>query len=218
MNEDLRKFIQSDRRDFKSDPLESHITDHSPVNQFGAWFQDVIDLKLPDPYAFVLATAGMDGTPAGRVLYMRDLTERGLTFFTNYNSEKGRELSENPRAACVFFWSQLNRQVRINGRIEKLSSSESDDYFNSRPRESRIGAWASNQSSVIANRKILDDRVKELTAEYEGKDVPRPPHWGGYMVIPVSFEFWQGRESRLHDRLWYERNFEGNWKIVRLSP
>jgi pyridoxamine 5'-phosphate oxidase len=218
MKEELRQFIHSDRRDFVSDPLDELHVQSDPVLQFAHWFEDAVRQKLTDPYAFLLATACSDGFPAARVMYMRDFTQRGLTFFTNYESEKGRHLAENPRASCVFFWSELHRQVRLSGPVEKVSPKESDEYFMSRPRQSRIGAWASAQSSVIDGRQVLDARMAQYTQQFEGAEVTRPPHWGGFIVKPVRIEFWQGRESRLHDRLLFERQGDGPWRMVRLSP
>ncbi len=218
MNDDIRKFIKTDRRDFKGDPFDINTADPDPIKQFSTWFEQLLELATLDAYAFVLATSGVGNMPSGRVLYMRDLSNRGLTFYTNYYSDKGRELDANPQASCVFFWPALNRQVRIAGRTEKLTSAESDEYFNSRPRESRIGAWASEQSTVLKDREVLVKRVEEFTQKFADIEVPRPPHWGGYLLIPETFEFWQGRESRLHDRLLYSKDSSSHWSIDRLSP
>jgi len=165
-----------------------------------------------------LATASRDGTPSARIVLLKGYDDRGFTFFTNYESAKGKELLENPRAALVFFWPELKHQIRISGTVSKVAREESETYFRLRPIGSRIGAWASRQSQVLRNREELDQRVAELTRQYEGKDVPLPPHWGGYRLAPETFEFWQGRESRLHDRFRYQRVSEREWKIERLSP
>jgi pyridoxamine 5'-phosphate oxidase len=165
-----------------------------------------------------IATATPDGKPAARMVLLKDFDERGFVFFTNYNSRKGQELAENPQAALVFWWVELERQVRICGRVEKISENESDKYYDSRPENSRLGAWVSNQSEVIESREVLEQRWQDFQRRYDNQDIPRPPHWGGLRVIPAEIEFWQGRPSRLHDRLLYTRLDHGSWKIERLSP
>ena len=168
--------------------------------------------------AVTLATATRDGIPSARMVLLKGHDRNGFVFYTNYESQKARELSENPRACLVFFWSSLDRQIRIVGTVTKISREESEAYFRTRPRGSQIGAWASQQDEVLPNREVLDTKAAEIAQTYEGKDVPLPPSWGGYRVSPTSIEFWQGREDRLHDRLRYTRRADGSWRIERLSP
>jgi pyridoxamine 5'-phosphate oxidase len=165
-----------------------------------------------------LATVGSDGTPSARMVLMKGYSEEGFTFFTNYLSRKGRELAETPKASLLFFWQKLERQVRIAGMVKKVLREESNAYFQSRPLGSRLSALASIQSDVIPNRAVIEEKVKQLQEEYSNGDVPLPPYWGGYLLVPVSFEFWQGRENRLHDRLLFTKQKDGEWKIERLSP
>lgn len=197
--------------------LHEQDVSQDPIEQFHRWFDMSVTLGLPMANAFMLATATRDGQPGARMLLLKDVDERGFVFFTNYNSRKGLELTENPRAAMVFHWTELFRQVRVEGRVEKASEEESNAYFQSRPRGSRIGAWASEQSSVLARREDLEMRVREIHDKYRGGEVPLPPFWGGYRLVPSRVEFWQGRPSRLHDRICYERE-AGVWKMSRLSP
>jgi pyridoxamine 5'-phosphate oxidase len=187
-----------------------------PLALFGQWYDAAVEAQLPEPGAMTLATATRDGVPAARMVLLRGFDERGLVFYTNYRSRKAAELDANPLAALVLFWSPLHRQIRVEGRVEKVTAAESDAYFCSRPYGSRLGAIASPQSDVIVGRRLLEERVAELEAQYPD-DVPRPAHWGGYRVVPHVFEFWQGRESRLHDRLRYRRCADG-WVIERLAP
>ncbi|MBD0363947.1 MAG: pyridoxamine 5'-phosphate oxidase [Coleofasciculus sp. C3-bin4] len=190
----------------------------NPFKQFKIWFDQAVAAQLPEPNAMTIATATLDGKPSARMVLLKDCDERGFVFYTNYQSNKGQQLIENPWGAIVFWWAQLERQVRIEGRVEKVSDAESDEYFNSRPIGSQLGAWASNQSQVVESREALEQRLEQLKEEYENKDVPRPPHWGGFRVIPDEIEFWQGRPNRLHDRLLYRRCENGSWTIQRLSP
>ncbi len=187
------------------------------TDQFTKWWHDALNSEISEVNAMTLATASAKGIPSARIVLLKGYDDKGFVFFTNYNSDKGSDLNENPNAALVFFWKELERQVRISGRVERVSPSESDTYFYSRPLQSRVGAWASNQSSVIPGREILDENVKKIVTQF-GPDVPRPPHWGGYRLEPSVMEFWQGRSSRLHDRILYTKTADGSWKIDRLSP
>ena len=197
--------------------LESDLAP-DPIQQFRKWWQQVIDSQVTEPNAMTLATASADGMPTARVVLLKGFDEEGFVFFTNYNSYKGLQLSENPRACLVFHWKELERQVRIIGLVEKVPDAESDAYFKERPMGSRIGAWVSPQSQVIGNRQWLDDTYAQRKTELENEDIQRPPHWGGYKVMPVVVEFWQGRPSRLHDRLQYTLLEGGAWQIERLAP
>ena len=190
----------------------------NPFEQFKTWFEQAVAAQLPEPNAMTIATVTSDGKPSARIVLLKDYDERGFVFYTNYQSHKGQQLVENPWGAIAFWWAELERQVRIEGRVEKVSPAESDAYFHSRPISSQLGAWASNQSQVIESREVLEQQLQKLKEEYDNKEVPRPPHWGGFRVIPNEIEFWQGRPSRLHDRLLYQRSEDGSWKIQRLSP
>lgn len=190
----------------------------NPFKQFRLWFEQAITAQLPEPNAMIIATATVDGKPSARMVLLKNYDERGFVFYTNYDSNKGQQLLENPWGAITFWWAQLERQVRIEGRVEKVSDAESDEYFNSRPIGSQLGAWASNQSQVVESREVLEQRLEQLKQEYENKEVPRPPHWGGFRLIPDEIEFWQGRPNRLHDRLLYRRTQDGSWTIQRLAP
>lgn len=188
-----------------------------PFAQFTRWLNEAADAEVLDVTAMTLSTSTADGRPSSRVVLLKGIDERGFVFYTNYESRKGMELAVNPRASLLFFWHELVRQVRIEGAVARVPVAESAAYFKTRPFESQIGAWASNQGSVIANRDELDSRFNELKAEYDGREVPLPPYWGGYVLQPDSIEFWAGRPNRLHDRLLYTRR-EDSWKIERLSP
>lgn len=218
MKEELRDYIKNNRRDFQNEELDEQSAPKNPFKLFEKWFEELLKSEVLDPYAFTLATSGADNQPSARVLYMRDVSEKGITCYTNYTSQKGKDLEENPRFCANFFWPELARQVRFEGTARKVEASNSDNYFDSRPRESKIGAWASDQSSEMVNRRELESKVKKYTEKFQGEDVPRPPYWGGYLLIPEEIEFWQGRESRLHDRLRYKKVEEGKWQLNRLSP
>ncbi|HVE10454.1 MAG TPA: pyridoxamine 5'-phosphate oxidase [Paraburkholderia sp.] len=205
------------RKNYSLGSLDEADIDRDPIRQFEKWFAQAVDARLPEPNAMTLATVDARGYPAARIVLIKGVDERGFTFFTNYDSRKGQELAVNPRASLLFHWIELERQVRIEGRIDKTSAAESDAYYASRPLASRIGAWASAQSQVIESRNILEAREREISAQY-GDHPPRPPFWGGYRLHPDAIEFWQGRPSRLHDRLRYVRGADGSWRIERLSP
>jgi pyridoxamine 5'-phosphate oxidase len=192
--------------------------DKSPFAQFGRWFEEAKAAQPQLPEAMTVSTCGADGLVTARICLLKGFDERGFTFFTNYNSRKGEQLSANPRISLVFWWPALDRQVRVEGVAVKTESGESDVYFASRPRGSQLGAWTSHQSEVIPGRGDLDQRFKELEQNYRDRDVPRPPHWGGYRVIPIEIEFWQGRTDRLHDRFVYRLREPKDWIIERLSP
>jgi len=206
------------RKDYALQALAEAEAHPNPFQQFQLWFDQAIAAQLHEPNAMTLATATKTGTPSARIVLLKGFDSRGFVLYTNYNSRKGQELAENPQAVLVFWWAELERQVRIEGRVEKVSESEADDYFQSRPRGSRLGAWTSNQSQVISDREVLEQRLQALTAQYQDQEIPRPPHWGGYRVVPSAIEFWQGRPSRLHDRLRYCQGEDGQWLIERLAP
>jgi pyridoxamine 5'-phosphate oxidase len=206
------------RREYTFQGLSEMDVHPNPFEQFKTWFDQAVAAQLPEPNAMTIATVTSDGKPSARIVLLKDYDERGFVFYTNYKSHKGQELVENPWGAIAFLWAELERQVRIEGCVEKVSPAESDAYFHSRPIGSQLGAWASNQSQVIESREVLEQQLQKLKEEYDNKEVPRPPHWGGFRVIPNEIEFWQGRPSRLHDRLLYQRSEDGSWKIQRLSP
>ncbi len=188
------------------------------IAQFATWFQQALDADLKEPNAMTLATLSPDGFPTARIVLLKHFDTNGFVFYTNYKSNKGQDLERNPRAALVFWWAELERQVRIEGTVERISDRDSDEYFNSRPRDSQLGAWVSSQSEVIADRQVLEQKFSQLQQQYANKNIPRPTHWGGFRVIPAKIEFWQGRPSRLHDRLRYRLLEGGDWLIERLSP
>ena len=204
------------RKDYKLASLDVGDVAASPFTQFDAWFAEALKAELPEPNAMTLATCDASGRPSARVVLIKGVDERGMVFFTNYQSHKGQDLAANNRAALLFFWPELERQIRIEGRVETVSAADSDEYYQSRPPLSRIGAWASPQSQVLPSRTDLEARFAAFAAEH-GENPPRPAHWGGYRVVPSFFEFWQGRRSRLHDRICY-RLSDKEWKVERLAP
>ena len=206
------------RTEYAQKALKESDMDVDPIRQFNTWWQQALEAKIIEVNAMTLATASADGVPSARTVLLKGFSERGFNFFTNYNSFKGRQLAENPKASLLFFWKELERQVRITGIVEKLSSEESNAYFQSRPRASQVGAVASPQSQVIESRQWLDEKYEEAIKQSENTDVQRPLHWGGYNVRPVIIEFWQGRPGRLHDRIQYTLLADGRWKIERLAP
>ncbi len=210
--------IIPERKEYTKSELDEASVSDDPIQQFQLWYEEAIAAGLDEPNAMTLATASPEGRPAARVVLLKQYDAKGFGFFTNYQSRKGQDLEANPFAALLFFWQPLERQVRIEGRVEKLSSEESDAYFQSRPAETRIGAWVSEQSKVLSGREVLEARFEELKRRYAEGPIPRPLHWGGFRVVPETFEFWQGRASRLHDRLRYRREASGVWIIERLAP
>lgn len=205
------------RRDYRAHSLSEADVDADPIVQFRRWFDDALRADVMEPTAMTLATASRDGVPSARIVLLKDVGPKGFTFFTNYSSAKGLEIDANPRVALVWFWAELERQVRVTGAVARVDEAESDAYFHSRPLDSRHGAWASPQSQVIADRAVLESQLSDAISRF-GDGVPRPPHWGGYLVAPTAIEFWQGRPNRLHDRLRYRRDASGSWHIERLAP
>ncbi len=205
------------RNDYCQGELTELEVDKDPIKQFNTWFEQALHAEVEEANAFTLATASTDGIPNARIVLLKGLTNGGFNFFTNYESTKGQELLDNPNAAMVFFWKELERQVRVKGSVEKVTEQESIEYFSSRPRGSRLGAWASQQSRVIPNREHLQEQEERYKYHFERSNIDKPDFWGGYRITPVEIEFWQGRPSRLHDRIRY-RLVDGDWVIERLSP
>lgn len=214
---DLRLYINSLRHDFAKQTLDESDVNADPILQFEKWFKEAVDTHVNEPNAMTVSTATKEGKPSARILLLRNFNEEGFVFYTNYASRKGIEILDNPNCALLFFWPELERQVRIEGILQKQTDAESDLYFKTRPRGSKLGAWTSEQSKVIISRDVLDKEYETLSVKYPGEDIPRPPFWGGFLLKPISIEFWQGRPSRLHDRILYTLENK-NWKIERLAP
>jgi pyridoxamine 5'-phosphate oxidase len=217
------------RKDYKLASLEQADVASNPIDQFTRWWNEAVASQIDEVNAMTLATVNAAGVPAARIVLLKGYNPNGFIFFTNYESDKGKNLAQNPNAALVFFWKELERQIRIEGTVQKVSAEESDRYFNSRPASSRIGAWASPQSAVIENRLVIEQNVERYSSIFANDFIERPDHWGGYIVKPTSIEFWQGRSSRLHDRIRYkletsdynaatDTRSDANWKIERLAP
>lgn len=207
------------RENYSQGGIDEATANSNPILQFEKWFADAHNAGIREPNAMTLATVGPGGMPSARTVLLKEVSEQGFVFYTNYESRKGRELANNPNAALVFFWAELERQVRVEGTASTVSRVQSAAYFNSRPKGSRLGAWASRQSSVVKSRTILETRLRELEERYrDTEDVPTPDFWGGYCIRPVRIEFWQGRPNRLHDRLCYRLETDSNWRLERLAP
>ncbi len=211
------KEIAQIRKEYTLHGLDLSDIDSNPLTQFSQWFEEARQAEVPEPNAMHLTTVSAQGQPSGRIVLLKGLDETGFVFYTNYESHKGKNLAENPLASLTFFWAELERQVRIEGKVEKVSEEESTAYFHSRPHASQLGAWASPQSQTIESREVLENNFKELEEKYEEGKVPKPAHWGGFRLIPEQIEFWQGRPSRLHERILYQKE-GGDWMINRLAP
>ncbi len=215
----MHSSIADIRRDYIMKSFDESHAANDPFDQFKEWWEEATSVEIDEVNAMTLATVDSAGKPSARIVLLKGYTKEGFVFFTNYESAKGQELAANPNAAILFFWKELERQIRIEGTVEKISSADSDAYFHSRPAGSRIGAWVSPQSKVIPDRSYLEENYQRLVAQYPDESkVPRPSHWGGYLVKPISFEFWQGRSSRLHDRLKFTQSESGDWARERLAP
>lgn len=217
-NKSIRQLVANFRNEYLEHGIDEHRMLQNPIDQFEVWFKEAVKAKLPEPNALHLSTATPDGKPSGRVMLLKGFDEKGFVFFTNYQSRKGLELETNQHAAITFLWLELIRSVRIEGVVSKVSDEESDNYFQSRPRKSQIGAWVSEQSTPLHSRNELEERFKEAEKLFKGKSIQRPPHWGGYCLKPSRIEFWQGRASRLHDRILYTLEENGVWNRQRLFP
>jgi pyridoxamine 5'-phosphate oxidase len=206
------------RHDYEKSSLDESTVDRDPIRQFQAWFDEATAAGIDEPNAATVATATPEGRPSARVILVRGFDDRGFVFYTNYQGRKGREIEANPFASLLFFWQPLERQVRIEGPVVRVTEAESDDYFRGRPTGSKLGAWVSNQSEVVAGRAVLESDLEAVKARFTGDEIPRPPHWGGFRVVPEVIEFWQGRRSRLHDRLVFRKATDAGWTIERLAP
>jgi pyridoxamine 5'-phosphate oxidase len=216
--DDINDFLASDRRSFEYGRLHDGHIPTDPIALFEQWLKEALDRQNPEAYAFVLMTKTENDFPSGRMVYLRALEpDGGLVFFSNYTSNKAKQIDQSNKVGALFFWPMNERQIRITGTVSRAPEEVSDAYFAGRPRESQIGAWASEQSSAIESRKTLEDRVEHFTRKFEGQPIPRPGHWGGYLILPEQYEFWQGRQSRLHDRILYKRTNDV-WEVTRLSP
>ena len=205
------------RQVYQKQSLLEGSVDSNPINQFHNWWQEVIDSKIEEPNAMMLSTCNNEGKPSSRIVLLKEVNENGFVFFTNYQSRKGKEMDQNNFVSILFFWKELERQVRVEGKVVKIPTEKSDKYFASRPRESQVGAWSSPQSEVIESRSVLEKNEKQYSDQFQNQNIERPQHWGGYLVIPQQMEFWQGRPGRLHDRLRYSLR-EKQWVIERLAP
>lgn len=214
----MNSSIADIRKTYAQAQLLETDTSSDPMDQFGKWWQQAVQAEILEVNAMTLATAGADGIPDARIVLLKGVDNGGFHFYTNYQSRKGRQLEANPQAALVLFWKELERQVRIKGRVERLSDAENDAYFHSRPRESQLGAVSSPQSEVIVDRKWLEEKYRSVESSVAGEEIIRPSHWGGYKLIPESIEFWQGRPGRMHDRIQYKKDPEGSWSLQRLAP
>ena len=211
--------ISNLREDYTAKTLDITDVSKNPFDQFGVWLQEALSAEVPEPNAMTLATATPEGIPSARIVLLKGYSENGFVFYTNYESHKGQEMAENPNVSLVFVWLDLQRQIRIQGKVKKTSKEQSETYFQSRPKKSQIGAMASAQSRVVENRQVLEENYKRIVKEYEGVEkLPLPNNWGGYCVEPTKIEFWQGRRSRLHDRIVYQLEENNNWKIERFAP
>ena len=215
--EEVRSYMNQIRREFADRPLSEDSVKEDPFKQYAIWFEEAVNSQILDPFAMCLSTVGVNGQPSSRIVYMRDILDDGFVFYTNYLSQKGKELNATPKAALNLHWGELERQIRIEGEVIKAPSEISDKYFASRPKESQVGAWASAQSDMLTTREELERKVTEYTEQFKNAVVERPDHWGGYLLKPTKIEFWQGRASRLHDRIVYTQEGD-NWVVGRLSP
>lgn len=214
-----KQVISHLRQEYEAPAFDVDTVSKDPIHQFGIWFNEALESGILEPNAMFLSTRSLEGRPSGRIVLLKSFDHRGFVFFTNYESRKGQELHAFPYATLTFWWDRLMRQIRIEGIVEKVSAKDSTDYFQTRPRGSQISAWASPQSQIIDDREVLEAQIAEYELKFEGREVlPRPEHWGGYVVIPDSIEFWQGRSNRLHDRLLFTNNGQGHWTLARLAP